>query len=89
MRKLTLEDAEALMSMGTMAMVVARADLMQRLITPGCTPREANDITMSVSRLDKLLADHPELENPDAAPNQADALDEEVKRLLQLEKQRK
>lgn len=85
-RKLSLEDAEALMAMGTMAMVLARAELMQRLLQPGITTKEANDITLSVGRLDKLLADHPELENPDEAPNvPGGAVDEELKRLLELE----
>lgn len=87
-RKLSLEDAEALMSMGTMAMVLARAELMQRLLQPGITTKEANDITLSVGRLDALLAKHPELENPDAAPNvPGGAMDEELKRLLALEAQ--
>jgi len=84
-RQLSLEDAESLMTMGTMAMVIARARLMERLLTPNITTKEANEITLSVKRLDELLAKHPEIEDPDAAGNTAAPLDDELKRLLALE----
>lgn len=85
-RKLSVADAEALMVMGTMAMVLARATLMERLLSPGITAKESNEITMSVTRLDNLLSKHPELQDPDAPSNHGPApVDEELKRLLQLE----
>ncbi len=86
-RKLSLEDAEALMTMGTMAMVLSRAQLMQRLLTPGITTKEASEITLSVSRLDNLLAKHPELQDPDQPNNLGtiSEVDEELRRLLKIE----
>jgi len=89
-RRLSLEDAEALMTMGTVAMVLARAELMGRLISGGITTKEANDITLSVTRLDALLGKHPELTDPEQAKVDGQAiggvnLDDELKRLLELE----
>ena len=85
-RQMSAADAEALMTMGTNAMVLARAELVERLIQPGLSTKEISDLTTSLGRLDKLIAQHPELENPDAAPNSAtDPVDTEYARLVALE----
>jgi len=87
--KLSVEDAEALMSMGTMAMVLARARLMERLMqVESLTTKEISDLTMSIQRLDNVLSKHPELDDPDAAPNISGGnLDEELQRLIALDRQ--
>lgn len=84
-RRLSLADAEAIMAMGTMAMVLARGQLMERLLAPGIGPQEANHITMAVTRLDNLLAKHPEIDDPDKAQSITTEMDQELKRLLELE----
>jgi len=86
-RKLSAPDTEALMTMGTNAMVLARARLMERMLQDGLSTKEISDLTMSIQRLDKVLGDHLDNEDPDAAPNanNGDHLNDELKRLIALE----
>ena len=87
-KELSVSDAEALMSMGTTAMILARARLMERLLLPGITTKEAADLTISLTRLEQMIAKHPDLDDPDAAPNtgKGQGLDEELQRLIALER---
>jgi hypothetical protein len=90
-KHLSVADAEALFSMGTTAMVLARARLMQRLLhVDALTTKEISDLTMSVQRLDKVLGQHPDFDDPDAVPNTpATSLDDELARLVALESKHK
>ena len=82
---MTRDDTEYLMHVGNTALVVSRASLLARLQNPDVSPKEAADITMAVSRIDTLLSKYPDDEDPDAAPNTATVLDEELARLAELE----
>lgn len=88
-KELSVADAEALMSMGTTAMVLARARLMEKLLQDGITSKETADLTISLTRLESMLAKHPDVDDPDAAPNHGDGLDDELKRLIALERKHK
>ena len=86
-KELSPADCEALMSMGTNAMVLARARLMEKLLLDGLSTKEISDLTMSIQRLDKVLGTHLDNEDPDAVPNHKDVqLDDELARLIALER---
>lgn len=84
--KLHDEDLEQLMQMSNKGLVLARAMAVQRLVTPGISSREANDLSMAISRLDKLIDNLPQGEDdPDSPANTGpDAVDAEAARLAQL-----
>ena len=52
-------DQEYLMEVGNNALVLQRTDLLRRLQDPTLTPREVNDLTNSLTRIDNLIAKHP------------------------------
>lgn len=84
-KKLHTEDLEAMMDMSSKGLILARAMAVQRLVTPGISAREVNDLSMAISRLDKLIKDLPKEDNPDLPSNEGpDALDEEAARLAEL-----
>lgn len=87
-KDLTVRDAEALMSMGTTAVVLARARLLEKLLViDGLTTKEISDLTMSIQRLDNVLSKHPDIDDPDAITStKVDGLDDELKRLIALER---
>lgn len=84
-KELSVADTEALMSLGTQAMVLARARLVEKLLQTGLTTKEMSDLTISIQRLDNVLAKHPDVDDPDAAPNNMQPLDEELQRLIALD----
>lgn len=84
-KELSVADTEALMSLGTQAMVLARARLVEKLLQTGLTTKEMSDLTISIQRLDNVLAKHPDVDDPDAAPNKTQPLDEELQRLIALD----
>lgn len=52
-------DQEYLMEVGNNALVIARSKVLSRLMDPTLTPRELNDLTNSLNRLDTLILKHP------------------------------
>ncbi len=86
-RELSMGDAEALLEMGSQALYLSRAELIQRLLQPGLTTKEVSDLTISIARLDKLVkANPPTAEGEDAEKDAAEqdarqALDSELDRL--------
>lgn len=56
---MTHGDQEYLMEVGNNALVVTRSKLLSRLQDPGLTPREVNDYTNSLTRIDNLIVKHP------------------------------
>ena len=52
-------DQEYLMEVGNNALVLQRTDILRRLNDPSLTPREVNDLTNSLTRLDNLILKHP------------------------------
>ena len=82
---LTDDDVEALYSLSVRAWVICLAQYSQSAMQVGRTTKEINELTLSIGRLNALLRDHPEFDNPDAPAHETDPLDEELKRLLEIE----
>ncbi len=56
---MTHNDQEYLMEVGNNALVVTRSKLLARLQDANLTPREVNDYTNSLTRIDNLILKHP------------------------------
>jgi hypothetical protein len=83
---MTRDDQEYLMDVGTNSMVVIRSGILAKLADPIISPKEMNDLTMALSRIDTLIAKYPNENNPDSGPNTPDAaLNEELARLAELD----
>lgn len=84
---MTEDDQEYLMSVGNNALVVTRTGILAKLQADFLSPREMNDLTNALTRIDNLLAKYPNGEDPDAAPNGPvkDGIDAELARLTALE----
>jgi hypothetical protein len=83
---MTRDDQEYLMDVGTNSMVVIRSGILAKLADPIISPKEMNDLTMALSRIDTLISKYPNENNPDSGPNTPDAaLDEELARLAELD----
>jgi len=83
---MTRDDQEYLMDVGTNSMVVIRSGILAKLAEPMIAPKEMNDLTMALSRIDTLISKYPNNDNPDSGPNSPDvALDEEMARLAALD----
>ena len=67
-------DQEYLMEVGNNALVVTRSKILAQLQDPTLTPRELNDLTNSLTRIDNLIAKHP---NGVAAEESAGAFENE------------
>jgi hypothetical protein len=81
---MTHDDQEYLMEVGTNALVVIRATIVAEMHKGGTTPKELNDLSMALQRVDKLLSDHPNEVAPGAALVNED--DGEMAALLDIEK---
>jgi len=83
---LTDDDVEALYGLSVKAWIICMAQYTQSAMQPGRTTKEINELTLSISRLNGLLRDHPEFDNPDEASNAAekDDVDLELERLLKI-----
>ena len=80
-------DQEYLMEVGNNALVLERTRILGRLNDITLTPREVNDLTNALTRVDNLIAKHPNGlrgEGEASAFEQED--DEELARVLKLAK---
>lgn len=76
-------DQEYLMEVGNNALVVTRSGILSRLTDPTITPRELNDLTNALTRVDNLIAKHPIVDKPaEEAAVQSEA--DELERLRKL-----
>jgi hypothetical protein len=83
---MTKSDQEYLFDVSNNALVVTRAGIVARMQAIEVAPRELADLSMALSRIDLILAKYTNEENPDKAPNIADAsFEAEVARLNALE----
>lgn len=82
---MTHDDQEYLMEVGTNALVVTRSGILARLQNKDNSPKEMADLTIALTRIEALIAKHPDDENPDAAPNEPSTADEELARIADLE----
>jgi hypothetical protein len=78
-RELGTGDLMQLFDMSNQGLVLARALAVQRLLNPGITSKEASDLTMAVTRIDKVLEKF-DLEQLDD-PEEVSKVDEEYNRL--------
>ncbi len=81
---LTDDAAETLYSLTTKAWIICIAQYTQSAMQVGRTTKEINELTLSIGRLNALLRDHPEIDNPDEAANTPDETDAELQRLLKI-----
>jgi hypothetical protein len=80
---MTDADEELAMSIGTRALVVARLDIIRKMRDPLVTPKEFNDLSMALQRIEASLDRQPNEVKVDEAQEQ-EALDEEA-RILNIE----
>lgn len=78
-------DQEYLMEVGNNALVVTRSGILSRLTDPTITPRELNDLTNALTRVDNMIAKHPIVDKP-AEAAEAQSQEDELERLRQLRK---
>jgi len=57
-------DQEYLMEVGNNALVVTRSGILARLTDKTITPRELNDLTNALTRVDNMIAKHPIIDKP-------------------------
>ena len=81
---MTHDDQEYLMEVGTNALTVIRAKIAAKLHDPTITPKEMNDLTMALTRLEKVLESNP-IEVRGQA-EQEEATQDELARILNIEK---
>ena len=81
-------DQEYLMEVGNNALVLQRTNILGRLQDPTLTPREVNDLTNSLTRIDNLIAKHPNGSRATDAPGKGEKFatedDAELARVLKL-----
>jgi hypothetical protein len=81
---MTHDDQEYLMSVGTNALTVIRAKIIAKLNDTDRAAKEMNDLTMALSRVEKVLADNPnEVKAGDAEAAEDDK--NELARVLNIE----
>lgn len=80
---MTHDDQEYLMEVGTNALTVIRAKIAAKLHDPTITPKEMNDLTMALTRLEKVLASNPNEVKGQAEAAEADQ--DELARILNIE----
>lgn len=80
---MTHGDQEYLMEVGTNALTVIRAKIVSRMNDPLVSSKEMNDLSMALTRLEKVLKDNPnEVKQGDAVTKEDDA---EMARILHIE----
>ena len=80
---MTHDDQEYLMEVGTNALTVIRAKIIAKMHEPLTGAKEMNDLTMAMSRIEKVLAD-----NPNEVKNAGDLTEDdetELARVLSIE----
>lgn len=80
---MTRDDSEYITYVGNNALSVLRAKIVADLNAPGNSPKEMADLTMALTRVDKILAKFPDEDKPDVGI-QSSTADEEA-RLDELE----
>ena len=81
---MTHEDHEYLFEVGNNALVVTRAKILARLQDPATSAKEIADYTISLQRIDAILAKYPNEEDPDSSPNTPDLREAEEMARLQV-----
>lgn len=76
-------DQEYLMEVGNNALVVTRSGVLARLADPTLTPRELNDLTNALTRIDNMISKHPLVDKP-AEAEEAKTTQDELERLRAL-----
>lgn len=76
-------DQEYLMEVGNNALVVTRSGILAKLMDPTITPRELNDLTNALTRVDNMIAKHPIMDKPEEAAA-TDAATDELARVREL-----
>lgn len=85
---MTGNDQEYLYHVGNNSLVVIRSGIVARLAAfPPPSPKEMADLTMSLTRIDAILAKYPDEENPNAPRMRGLEEAEEMARLSELEAQ--
>jgi hypothetical protein len=80
---MTHDDQEYLMEVGTNALTVIRAKIIAKLHDPQTGAKDMNDLTMAMSRIEKVLADNPnEVKAAGAVPAEEEG---ELARVLQID----
>ncbi|RLB68247.1 MAG: hypothetical protein DRH08_01500 [Deltaproteobacteria bacterium] len=80
-------DQEYLMEVGNNALVVTRSGILGRLNDPTLTPKELNDLTSALTRVDNMIAKHPIIDKPAEEFASKEATDE-LERLRAIKAQR-
>lgn len=62
---MTRDDSEYITYVGNNALSVLRAKIVADLNAPGNSPKEMADLTMALTRVDKLLQSYPDEDKPD------------------------
>ena len=81
---MTRDDQEYLMDVGTNALTVTRAKIVAKMQDPTITPKELNDLSMALTRIEKVLESNPNDLRGQA--EQAEVEDDELARVLNIEK---
>jgi len=80
---MTHDDQEYLMEVGTNALTVIRAKVVARMNDPMVSDKSMNDLSMALTRLEKVLTDNPNEVKEGAAVTQED--DAEMARILNIQ----
>ena len=79
---MTRDDQEYLADVGTNALTVIRAKIVARMNAVDVMPKELNDLSMALARLEKILKDNPnEVQEGDEKPAEEEG---EMARILQI-----
>lgn len=80
---MTHDDQEYLMEVGTNALTVIRAKIVAKMHDPNATPKEMNDLSMALTRIEKVLESNPNevKDSGDISENE----EEELARVLNIE----
>jgi hypothetical protein len=78
---MTRDDQEYLADVGTNALTVIRAKIVAKMNDPMVMPKELNELSMALARLEKILKDNPnEVREGDEKPEE----EGEMARILQI-----
>lgn len=80
---MTRDDSEYITYVGNNALSVLRAKIVADLNQPTNSPKEMADLTMALTRVDKILAQYPDEDKPDVGVEPSTAAEEA--RLAELE----
>lgn len=82
---MTHADQEYLMEIGNNALVVTRSKILAQLQDTTLTPREINDYTNSLTRVDNMIAKHPNgVRGEGSAAVETSEDDQELARIIEL-----